>query len=1064
MKSRVSHFLFKAVKIAGITTGALILLLFLLPYVFPGFVSTRIQQWARSSIKSELSFSSARLSFFRHFPALTLTLYDVKLKGSAPFEKETLVEADEIALGVDLRSVFSEVRIDKIFLTNAFINIQVDSAGQANYNIYKGGKDVNTASAPSDSTGASLKIRKIIIEKSKLMYNDRSVPMVIDARGVDYEGNGDLSMAVFDLHTHVEIDSMDFYYNRQAYFLSKKVNADLITKINTNSLAFVFEKNDLLINQLPVTFTGRFGFLKDGYDMDFQLASKESDLHDVVTAMPPNMLEWLNRTEVKGSGDIEASLTGKYIAASNIMPDLVLNLKIRDGYVSNAQAPEPVQHLFLDLRTRLPGLNPDSLTAMVDSVYFTIDKDYFSAILRVKGVKQPWISARINSEIDLAKWHRAFGFEPFEVKGRYDLHLQAEGKYTTRIIHHPGLRTETVDTVISSIPNFRFTSSLRDGYFKYADKPMAVSQISFKLDASCPDNDYKHTKLSLENLHANVLRSYIKGFFRWGTAGENSVQSGLETVFHLTDLRKAVPLDSTELSGDLAVHVQTSGQYLPERKLFPLTVADLRLNNGHIQTKYYPHPLENIQVSATVTNTGGTLKDLDVAITPISFQFEGQPFSLKADLQNFQDLKYNIVSRGTLDIGKIYKVFAIQEYDVSGQVETRLSLRGRQSDATAGRYDRLFNKGTMKVKDLVVRSELFPLPFHVNTGVFRFDQDKMWFDAFDGSYGKTRLSLNGWLSNVIGYLTDKRETLKGAFDLKSDYLLADEFMAFGGGGVGGATAAGGSGSSGMAAGSAAPARDSTGVVIVPGGLSVRLNAMVKKVRYNGMDIDSFRGSVTIDSGALHLDTTRFRLAGAGVEMNAVYKSLTAKKASFDYHIQAKDFDVQRAYREIKLFRDMATSASKAQGIISLDYQLSGRLDGNMHPVYPSLKGGGVLSVSKVKVKGLRLFSAVSQESKKDVNDPDLSKVEIKSVINNNIITLERTRMKVGAFKLRMEGQASFSGQLNLKFRVGLPPFGVIGIPLAITGTQENPKVRAGHGSKKDELSETEDKDEDGKVD
>ncbi len=1056
MKSRVSHFLFKAVKIAGITTGALILLLFLLPYVFPGFVSTRIQQWARSSIKSELSFSSARLSFFRHFPALTLTLYDVKLMGSAPFEKETLVDADEIALGVDLRSIFSDVNIDKIFLTNAFINIQLDSAGLANYNIYKGGKNKNSPSASSDSTGASLKIQKIIIEKSRLVYNDRSLPMVINARGVDYEGNGDLSEAIFDLRTHVEIDSMDFTYNRQAYFLSKKVNADLITKINTNSLAFVFEKNDLLINQLPVTFTGRFGFLKDGYDMDFQLASKESDLHDIVTAMPPNMLEWLNRTEVKGSGDIEASLTGKYIAASNTMPDLVLNLQIRDGYVSNAQAPEPVQHLFLDLRTRLPGLNPDSLTATVDSIYFTIDKDYFSAILRVKGAKQPWISARINSEIDLAKWQRAFGFEPFEVKGRYDLHLQAEGKYATRVVHHPGIRTETVDTVVSSIPSFRFTSSLRDGYFKYAAKPMAVSQISFKLDASCPDNDYKHTRLSLENLNANVLRSYIKGFFRWGTAGENSVQSGLETVFHLTDLRKAIPLDSTDLSGDLAVHVQSSGQYLPERKLFPLTVADLRLNNGSIQTKYYPHPLENIQVSATVTNTGGTLKDLDVAITPVSFQFEGQSFSLKADLRNFQDLTYNIVSKGTLDIGKIYKVFAVQGYDVSGQVETRLSLRGRQSDATAGRYDRLFNKGVMKVKGLVVRSELFPLPFQVNSGVFRFDQDKMWFDAFDGSYGKTRLGLTGWLSNVIGYMTDKREALKGSFDLKSDYLLADEFMAFGGG------AAATHGSPGMAAGSAAPAGDSTGVVLVPGNLSVRLNAMVKKVRYNGMDIDSFRGSVTIDSGALRLDTTRFRLAGMAVEMNAVYKSLTSKRATFDYHVQAKDFDVQRAYREIKLFHDMATSASKARGIISLDYQLSGRLDGNMRPVYPSLKGGGVLSLSKVKVKGLPLFTAVSQESKKDVNDPDLSKVEIKSVINNNIITLERTRMKVGAFKLRMEGQASFSGQLNLKFRVGLPPFGVIGIPLTITGTQDNPKVRSGHGSKKDELSETEDKDEEGK--
>ncbi len=106
MRSAPTRILLRVLKITGISLGSLLLLLFLLPYVFPGFVSGKIRQWARHSVKAELHFSAARLSFFRHFPALTLTLYDVKLNGSAPFEKETLITADEIALGVDLRSNF----------------------------------------------------------------------------------------------------------------------------------------------------------------------------------------------------------------------------------------------------------------------------------------------------------------------------------------------------------------------------------------------------------------------------------------------------------------------------------------------------------------------------------------------------------------------------------------------------------------------------------------------------------------------------------------------------------------------------------------------------------------------------------------------------------------------------------------------------------------------------------------------------------------------------------------------------------------------------------------------
>ena len=50
-------------------------------------------------------------------------------------------------------------------------------------------------------------------------------------------------------------------------------------------------------------------------------------------------------------------------------------------------------------------------------------------------------------------------------------------------------------------------------------------------------------------------------------------------------------------------------------------------------------------------------------------------------------------------------------------------------------------------------------------------------------------------------------------------------------------------------------------------------------------------------------------------------------------------------------------------------------------------------------------------------------------------------MKIALFRLRFQGQTSFDGQLNLRIRVGLPPLGLIGIPVVVTGTQENPKIK-----------------------
>lgn len=1038
MKIPVKKILLKTLKISGISIGSILVLMFLLPVLFPQTVTKKIKQWAAGSIKGQLNFSGTSLSFFKKFPALTLTLHDFSLKGSAPFQNDTLISARDISLAIDLTSVFKrKININKIFLDDAFINIQVDSAGHANYNVYQS-KPVNP-DAKTDTASASLGIEKILVEKSHLVYNDRSIPVLINARQFNYKGSGDLSKDIFDLYTHTEIGSIDFYYDKQPYVLNKHVNADLVTSINTKSLAFAFQKNDLMINQLPVQFKGKFGFLKDGYDMDFRITSNQSDLSDIFTALPAEYAKWADDTDVDGTGNITLVLAGQYIASKKIMPDVGFSIKVRNGFISNKHTPSPVKNLYLNMEAKIPGLDPNKLKLNIDSIYFNIDKDYFGSVLRVNGLKSPGIFVKVNTDIDLEKWNRALGNKLFYVKGRYALHMTAEGKFA-KGLQKRGLRH--VDTVISSIPKFTVRSTFRNGYFKYGSF-QAIQNIAFDLNARCPDNNIKHASMEMVNVNIAALNNYLKGYLKVSDETAVTVDAGLQAKFHLDDIKQLYPVQGMELKGDINADVKTKGRYIPGRRIFPVTNAELNMQNGYVQTKYYPHPLQNIQVSASIVNTTGSLKGMRVNIKPVSLTFEGRPFILKADMRNFDNLQYRISSQGTLDIGKIYQVFAVKGYNVDGLVTTNFSLKGTQSDAAAGRYDQLNNKGTMKVKNIVLTSDLFPKPFIIKTGVFSFDKDKMKFNSFKANYGQSVIVLDGALSNVIDYALKPDSSLQGSFNLKSGLIVADDFMAFASQPAIGTTPA-------------KPAAKSPGVILVPANLNLNFTADVKKVKYNGLDVNDVKGQMTINKGQIQLKQAGFTIIGAPVVMDAAYGSTTPQKAFFDYHISAQDFDIQRAYREIKLFHDMASSASSAEGNVSLDYKLSGKLNGDMMPVYPSLKGGGVLTLKKIKIKGFKLFGAVGRQTGHDslAKNSDVSKVDIKTTIANNIITIERTKIKVAGFRPRIEGQVSFNGDLNLQFRLGLPPFGIFGIPMTITGNENNPKIHVGKAKKEDELKET----------
>jgi len=914
--NKTKSILFKIAKYTGITFVVIIGLLFLTPIIFADKIKEQIKKTANEKLSAELNYSDVSVSFFHHFPSLTLTLNDLSLNGSAPYKNEKFITAKEVSFGINVASlVFSkEVKIDQIYLSDSFINVKVNPKGEANYNVYKS----SNTSDPKDSTDAdaSLKLERIEILNSKIIYDDQSTKVHFDAFGFNYLGKGDLNQAVFDLYSKAKIEKLNIVYEGEPYLMNKKIDADLITKVNVNSLSFFFQQNNLKINQLMVDFKGKFDFLKEGYNMDFVIKSDNSKLNDVFTAFPPKYITWLSKTELKGNTNLLLTLKGNYIASQNIAPDLNLDIKIDSGFVNYNKSAFPVSNLNLEVKTKVPSLNPDLAIVDAKNLSLNINKDYLKSKFYIEGINTPNINADFKARIDLEK------------------------------------------------------------------------------------------------------------------------------------LTKALGIPDIVLKGSLAGDVKANGKFDQKNKLFPVTNGVIDLENGYLKTPYYPNPITNITIKSTINNKKGTFDDLKVSLKPTQFTFEGKPVFVKADLSNFNDLTYDIKAKGELDVNKIYKVFSQKGLDLDGFVKADLVLKGKQSDAEKGNYSKLHNKGTLELRNIGITSEYLPKKFIIKEGIFKINQDKMSFNNFLAAYGQSDFRMNGYLQNVFNYATTNTGVLRGSFKATSRYINVNEFMS--------STPANTSVTQTKTE-TPAPKTESkqTGVIIIPTNLNLNFTANAQKVNFDKLNLQNAVGNLSMNKGKLSMQNTGFNLIGCNVAMNANYQAVTPQKANFDFTIKASDFDIKKAYNEIEVFRKMASAAEKAQGIVSVDYQLKGRLNGNMDPVYPSLVGGGTLSVKDIKVRGLKMFNAVSKATNSEsMQNPDLSKVDIKTTIKNNIMTVERFKFKFAGFRPRIEGTTSLDGKLNLKMRLGLPPLGIFGIPLTVTGTQDNPKIKLGR--KTEDLEETKD--------
>src|ERR1044072_1697284 len=163
----------KILKITGISLLALILILFIAPFIFKGKIMSIAREQINKNVNANVNFKDVSLSFFRHFPRVSLALEDLQVIGINEFAKDTLISAKEIDVAVNLWSVIgsSNMKIYSINIDEPRIHAIVNQEGKANWDIAK----PDTSTTVTDTSTAkpfNLNLQHYSIKNGYITYDD----------------------------------------------------------------------------------------------------------------------------------------------------------------------------------------------------------------------------------------------------------------------------------------------------------------------------------------------------------------------------------------------------------------------------------------------------------------------------------------------------------------------------------------------------------------------------------------------------------------------------------------------------------------------------------------------------------------------------------------------------------------------------------------------------------------------------------------------------------------------------------------------------------------------------
>ena len=1014
-KKTVLSKLMKVLKITGFSLGGIALVLYVSPYFFKDQINDGIKEIAKDYVKTEITFKHLDISFFNHFPKLTVTLTDSSIKGSAPYQTENLISAKEIALGVDVKTLFSDkIIFNELFIKNANINLKIDSLGKNNFDIMVPSDEVKK----EEESSVGLALNDFKISNSNFLYDDKSSTTYLKLDQFDYDGLIDFTNNQLTLDADTEIKNANFSFDNQKYVKNLPLKGEINSKIDLNNLSFYFIENDLELGNFPFSLKGSLLMLNETKIFDLKIFSDKNDLKYIPVIIPEAYQEWAKDVEMEGSSEILFTMKGIMNTATNQNPDIHIEAKIEDGLLNYKKSSTPIKNINLVSTVDLQALDPDKMQVKVENLDFKLLDGSTKTNFTYWSGKTMFSEGVIKSTIDLEAMKNATGFRQFDAKGILDL----EGNWKGSIV-------QNTKNPLQKIPTFYLKANLENGYFKMNEMPAALDHINLDMEMTNKDGNLKNTSILIRQIDAKALDNFILGKLEVKNLKNFPINADFKAKIKLQDIYKIYPIQNIDMRGDLFVQMKANGTYEPKRKKVPVSNSVVILRNGYIRLKDYSDlPLENITVETRIKSGRGSFNDLSIDILPIQFTMAGKPFMVNANLKNLTNLDYRIHSKGELNLADFYKLFPIEGLDIDGIIETNVGLKGNNGAA----LESLQNRGYVKIQNIKINTKFFPSKFVIKQGEFKFEGARLTFKDVKARYKRNVFVFDGDVSNYINYALKENEVLKGNINFTTNRVNIDDFMAF---------------NSGESSSKSSAAE---GVVLLPTNVELSIKGKAKEVLFKDIILQDFDGDLALNKGFLTLNQTKFEMIGSHFTMNGTYKPVNARKANFSFDVKGENFDIQRAYKELTLFREMASAAENAYGKVSLDYKLAGDLGADMFPKMKTIKGGGVLTLEDIKFKGFKLFNSVAEKTNTDaLHDANVKKIDVKTSIENNVIKIERTKFKIAGFRPRIEGQVTLDGYMNIGMRLGLPPFGIIGIPIKVTGPSDTFEVEVGKYQKED---------------
>lgn len=1059
--------------------GVWIIILSILQVTLSPAVLTRlVNRFANEYIDGTLSFGKVRLTMFRHFPNVGISLEDCSLtypagrfdslattgaqgnllRAGCGDTADTLASFRHFSAGINIGALAAgKIRIPHIILSQPRIYAHRYDDDNANWNIF-GSSDTSKTTLPPVIIG---RIR--LIENPHIVYTDSKDTLfaMMNVRKMAFDGKLNTGKSSID-RVGLDIDSLILGGRMSADTIGFRLSRLHIQEENRH-LDIIAEANTMLATgafgrmTVPVSIEGRASFPKDTVP-SVDVESMKIEVASIPLSIKGRLRRAEGQTEVDGSFSIDGCKADDVLKGfiRNIMPetekirtDAVISMDgtckgtIGNGMLPSIQAqlriPDSnISHKDLqrDIRISLDACASADSAGRINLSVNGFDAHARGLSMKMKGAaddvtgNDPLIDIDGSLSADIPSLAEMLpDSEGIKADGKVSAHLKGSIR-------------------LSQISIYNFAQAAMEGFIESEgfmfESPEDSISISVKgLDVKIGPE----SRVSRRDASATLNFLAISGAIdSTGVTYGNSLSfNGKSVEFSAKNSAEAFSERDTSKIYPLGGRLNASTLSIKDAE--GLSISLDNTSNSFLMMPKKDHP-EVPVLSVSSTNKRIFVRDLSnrCILTDASLKAKATMNTAERRIRRKQmmdslavlypDIHQDSLIRHHIRVKRSTEVPQWMTEEDFRAKDIRLSL-----NESFARYFREWDvEGSLNVRTGIIMTPYFPLRNILDGIDVAIDNNELSINKFKLRAGTSEIAMNGSLSGLRRALLG-RGTYHLDMNISSEKMDADALIAAFNAGAGYDPK---SGDAELAEASDAEflqivtadsllADQTQKLIVIPANLNAEIALDARNIKYSGLEIDNLASDIIMKERCMQiLNTSVSTNVGKG-SFEGFYSTRTKKDIHTGFNLELKDVTTEKVISMMPAIDTIMPLLKSFKGLVDCELAATASLDTNMNVVMPSINGVIRIEGENLSMSGDKMFTDLAKKLKfKDKNEGRIDRMTVEGIIKDNTIEVFPFIVDIDRYTMAMSGKhnldQSFRYHVSLikspmVFKVGIDLYG-----------------------------------------